>query len=438
MNKNLRNKLAGYEPAYNPQHWEQLSQRLAEANKRRSYWQYAIAASITLLLGVGIGMFVSEKNSHLITNFVTKDTLQTSIASQINKENKPLSNNLHSHKAQNENKKGIQIAKTEIEILPKITQQNQKNSKQIFKHTQIFRAKTTIAKQTNRVEGDFTKPNTPIQSLNNATDLQKIPTNTTNKAEERLLLTELKGLQAMALLPKDTTKVRMAYYQAKHTEGKFSKTKLPFRIGIAALPMQSRWTNKNSAEATKGMILPIALLVEWRIKNFVVGTGLMVSSYTVESPKEQSLSLVIDSTYKLNTYLYAQQQLQELIIPISLRYDWQRGEKNTWFVAANILNSYLFAENARQTTVANYSTNDFATNTINNSQKQVSYAEQKQMKNILQFCTALQIQVGYERNISKHFSYQIEPFFRLSLRGQTANDLRGYAAGLSLRMNYMR
>ena len=69
MNNNLRNKLGSYEPAYNPQHWEQLSERLALANKKRRFG-YAIAATLLLFIFIGVGLGIYHKNTTQNNSFL--------------------------------------------------------------------------------------------------------------------------------------------------------------------------------------------------------------------------------------------------------------------------------------------------------------------------------------------------------------------------------
>jgi hypothetical protein len=115
-----------------------------------------------------------------------------------------------------------------------------------------------------------------------------------------------------------------------------------------------------------------------------------------------------------------------------LRYDLRTVGKGKWFVTANIFNSYLLSEQFSQTTVANYF--NTTTNVLGNNNK-TSYSESRETQHTLQFFSAFQIQAGYERLVTKHFSYQLEPFFRLGLQSQN-NNSQFYAAGVSLRVNY--
>lgn len=483
MNKDLRNKLGSYEPPYNPQHWEQLSQRLAHA-QQRNHWYYAAAAALALFILVGIGVFFYEPTSSVSKNELknTNDTIAKIelVTPQINEKiiNKIDEKVTEQAKLITESSKnnGNKISKNSLKIENKsqnsevVAKSNTNNNKETLKIIKSNKVSNKGLKNKNKIQKVANQNDNKIaQNKNTQNKMSRVGeeqvgisensnsenTNlvTTNKINENLInlvnhgITGFKTLRFPAIDSSaitDTAKFQMAYYKANANKIASNKTKFPLRVGAVVMPMLARWTEKPAAtstatamtakngQQTEGFMVNVGLLAEWKINRFSLGSGVVFSNYTLATPQEKGLDFAIDTTYQLNLFLSSQQNIQELLIPISLRYDLRTVEKGKWFVTANLFNSYLLSEQFSQTTVANYFNTTINLLGYNNK---TSYSESRETQHTLQFFSAFQIQAGYERLVTKHFSYQLEPFFRLSLQSQN-NNSQFYAAGVSLRVNY--
>jgi hypothetical protein len=466
MNHDLRNKLGNYEPSYNPQHWEQLSQRLAKANQKRRF-SYAIAASLLLFIGAGLGYFcyqfhknkqqssnnltnlineniIANQNSSTTTNAIQKDTIisNSKISKNVVETSKfvveivenNVVNNATNKKLPNTKKLATLLPKNENTATKKVTK-NSKSDKQYSQNSIISKPNSQ-----NKLKNKLKNTSKSSQNLRDSLPQNHI-INTINSQELLKLdtfsfITTTKELR-FSTSNWDTLKPKFAYYRINENNvinQDSAKGKALFRIGATTLPMIAVWKNEHDKEALQGFMINTGLIAEYRLNNFVLGGGILLSNYSLSSPKEKSLDLNIDSTYSVNTYLTSQQQIKELLIPISLRYDFKTNLDSYWFITANILNSFIISDNQRQTTTTEYN-NNLAN--ISGENSKVAYYENNQTKNnTFQPFSALQLQVGYEKMLSKHFSFQIEPFARLSLQSHN-NQMQSYAAGISLRINYM-
>ncbi len=485
MNKDLRNKLGSYEPPYNPQHWEQLSQRLAHAQQQRNHWYYAAAAALALFILVGIGVFFYEPTNSVSKNEQrnelknTNDTIakielaipkidekvteQAKLVTESNKSknNKISKNTKNSLKIENKPENRGVVAKSN-------TNNNNQETSKIIKSNKVsnkgLKNKNKIQKVANQNDNKIAKNKTipnkmsrvgegqvGISENNSSKNVNLVATTKiNNEIVENLINHEITGFKTLrfpaidSAAIADSAKFQMVYYKANTNKIASNKTKFPLRVGVVVMPMLATWTAKSTSttsqmatqngQQTQGFMVNAGAVAEWKINRFLVGSGVIFSNYMLTTPQEKGLDFAIDTTYQLNLFLSSQQNIQELLIPISLRYDFKTAEKGNWFVTANIFNSYLLSEQFSQTTVANY----FQTtaNVSGSNNKKTTYSESRETQHTLQFFSAFQIQAGYERLVTKHFSYQIEPFFRLSLQSQNNNNLQLYAAGISLRVNY--
>ncbi len=470
MNKDLRNKLGSYEPSYNSQHWEQLSQRLAHA-QQRNHWYYAVAAALALFILVGIGVFCYEPislvsknelkntndsiakielaipkiNEKIINKIDEKVTEQTKLLTESSENNgtKISKNTKNSLKRENKSENRGVVAKSNT---------NQKNIKTNKISNKNLKNKNKIQKVANQNDNKIVKnkiiPNKMsrvgeeqinISENNSFKNTNLVITNEINENLINLVNHEITGFKTLrfpaidSAIIADTARFLMPYYKANTNKIASTKTKFPLRVGAVVMPIFATWETQNGQQ-TQGFMVHVGAVAEWKINRFSVGSGVIVSNYILKTPQEKGLDFAIDTTYQLNLFLSSQQNIQELLIPISLRCDFKTAQKGNWFVTANIFNSYLLSEQFSQTTVANYF--NTTANLSGSATNRTTYSESRETQHNLQFFSAFQFQVGYERLVTKHFSYQIEPFFRLGLQSQNTNNLQLYAAGVSLRVNY--
>lgn len=430
MNKDLRNKLGSYEPPYNPEHWQQLSDRLAVANQRRNYLPYA--AAILLLIGVVIALvcymsspqptkdiiIIANNTPNLDSHTVTKTTAITAenIAPITNHDTK-----LHD-KASTELQKTVEsVNQKESKAIAKNASQAQKN---VIKFSKTPQNKTThsvktvivatkIANITEKPSNIMTKPTQNSIGEN----VEILP--------QKLIFSTIQRKEYAAFPKNDTLKPKFRYFDLKEVQQITQRKKRNWRIGVLAMPMLAMWnkTQKQDFAVEKG------LAVEYKFNKMAIGTGVWLSHYEINTPREQSLNLRVDSSYTVNTYLSANQQTTALLLPISLRYNLVEDEKNSFFITANLLNTFLLSDKQQQRTVTEYNFN--LVNSTFMPSKKSSFENSQQVQNDLQLSSAVQFQVGYERKLSKTLSCQVEPFVRVGLRKE-----QSYAMGVALRMNY--
>jgi hypothetical protein len=432
MNKDLRNKLGNYEPPYNPEHWQQLSDRLAVANQRRNYLPYA--AAILLLLGVMAALVCyvyssqPEKDVIAITqidsNMVAKSATDNSqnVASQTNNDKKlqeKVSNQLQIATQNNTN-----------------ANQSDSNTKNVviadINHSQKNTLKTT---ETGKKEAK-----NDVKTVINSTKATDLPTqlsnviapNTQNSSPatveilpQKLIFSTIQRKEYAEFPKNDTLKPKFRYFDLKEVQQITQRKKKMWRFGVLAMPMLAVWNKKQRQEfdVEKGLVL------EYKFNKIAIGTGVWLSHYEINTPREQSLNLRVDSSYTVNTYLSANQQTTALLLPISLRYNLLENEKNSFFITANLLNTFLLSEKQQQKTITEYNF-DFINSTFTPN-KRSSFENQQHIQNDLQLFSALQFQLGYERKLNKNLSCQIEPFVRVGLHKE-----QSYATGVALRMNY--
>lgn len=491
MNKDLRNKLGSYEPPYNPQHWEQLSQRLAYAQQQRNHWYYAAVAALALFILVGIGVFLYEPTSSVAKSEINheNDTIaktELAVPKIANRTTNEITNKAidkTEEKSREQIKQG-QLAPENNVNDNKISEINKINSKNISKNENNPQNRGEVAKNTinnnnkvitknkkyNKITKKVLKSKNKMQKVANPNDNKiaqnkimpnkmsrvgegqvgvsknssfennsLLATKINNEIIENLMSHEMTGFKTLrfpaigSASMLDTTKKLIAYYKVIPNKIASTKTKFPLRVGAVVMPMLATWTTRDGQQ-TQGFMINAGVLAEWKIGRFLVGSGVLVSNYTLTTPQEKGLDFAIDTAYQLNLFVSSQQNIQELLIPISLRYDFKTTEKGKWFIGANIFNSYLLSEQFSQTTVAKYF--NTTANLSGNANNKTSYSENRETQHRLQFFSAIQLQTGYERVVTKHLSYQIEPFFRVGLQSQNNNNLQLYAAGVSLRVNY--
>jgi hypothetical protein len=426
MNKDLRNKLDNYEPAYNPKHWEQLAEKLANANRKRYYWYYILVLLMFLATGFGYWCY----NAAAITTNVPKaveNNQKTKKESKVENLYAVLDQKTYTKETEKQN---MDMA-TPMPPKPKETKNEQNlttakisNIKKIVKERKTKLSATNIveSKKTSRhKKSNITTPNKAIKPLVN--EIAPIV-----ETQNVYHFTDMIRKECVLLPATDTFKPQIKYYDVKQRqETTQNNHKKKWRIGILAMPLFAKWNKSQPEKMTYNLEKGVALA--YKLNKIEFGMGLWLSTYSYNTPIEQGLSLTIDSAYTLKTYLSAEQNIQQLFIPLSMRYDLVQHEKYSFFVTVNLLNSFLISDKQQQTTTAEY--NFLTTNFMQNQKK--TYQQNTQMENNFQFVTALQLQIGYERIVGKHLSYQIEPFFRIGLQ---PHQLQNYAAGLAMRLNY--
>jgi uncharacterized Fe-S cluster-containing radical SAM superfamily protein len=138
-------------------------------------------------------------------------------------------------------------------------------------------------------------------------------------------------------------------------------------------------------------------------------------------------------------------KIKQLLIPITVRYDVVAGKKSKWFASTMLMNNFLlesakqedivaFYFDSNQPVITSYPILTSNTTTIFRYSQQVEKVE----TNTFIPLAAFQFQIGYERNLGKHFSYQVEPFIRVAIKTETDNQFQVSATGLCVRMNYSR
>ncbi len=457
MNNDLRNKLGSYEPTYNPKHWEQLSERLALANKKRRFG-YAIAATLLLFIFIGSGLEIYHKNTiqnnsllnsskiNSNENYVSPIYLSEDTIIADSNETKSITNNSSQINEKIHKEKITNKEVTNKEVTNKAITKDVENTKKSTKSVAKNNLKTTEKQVSNSNKKHFNSAKKiSNKRQNNLENTKKLPDNLPQNSIKELsktdtfsFITSIKDLRFTNYV--DTLKPKFPYYQITKNNiinDSTQKTKYLFRIGALLLPMATIWKLDNEKDVLQGFMLNAGIMAEYRIKKFVIGSGILVSNYGISSAKQKSLDLNIDSTYKVSTYLSSQQQTQELLIPILLRYDIKINQKSYWFITANILNSFIISDNQFQRTTTEYNNNLTSGIPSINNNKVAYFDNNQKTNNVFQAFSALQLQIGYEKMLAKHFSCQIEPFVRLSLQSQANNQLQSYSTGMILRINYI-
>lgn len=459
MNKNLRNKLDNHEVSYNPKHWEQLNSRLADQNRRKVWWQYGMIATVlcgVLLVGSLSYQYVG-KNDLKLTDKVGAEKLHTNKVE-------------HGLKlAQNKEMKTVGVIADlqtvdnkadKVENATKIKAISTTETKTVGQTNLLGKAPKNVAKSENLIQS---KDKNVASLLPNET--QK--TGVSSVEEQKIQYFILQGKNKV-VLGYDTLKPPMIPYYRKTNNSANMPTLAEvtpkirrFRLGLTTMLMNTNLSvgnenltntigisSQHSNETTQqALAMNVGLLAEYSVGRFSIGTGALLAGYEMNYGKSENSQIALDTFNLLNksasnnvTY-----KIKQLLIPITVRYDAVVSKKSKWFASAMLLSNFLLESTKQEEKVAFYFENNQPVITTTPSQTPNTktifrYSQQTEKVETNNFIplTALQFQIGYERNIGKHFSYQIEPFVRVALRAETDSQFQVSATGLCVRMNYLR
>jgi hypothetical protein len=480
MNKNLRNKLDNHEVSYNPKHWEQLNSRLADQNRRKVWWQYGMIATVVcgvLLVGSLSYQYIG-KNDLKLTDKVGAEKLYTnkveqSLAVAQNKEMKTVEVVADLQTVDNkadkvENATKVK-AKTTSKTIAKTT--SVAETKAVGQTNLLENAQKNVAKNKNLIQ---TKDKNVASLLPNKTQKtsisslaeQKTPVNALAE-EQKIQYFILQGKNKV-VLGYDTLKPPIIPYYRKTNNSANMPTLAEatpkirrFRLGLATMLMNTNLSVSNENQSNvvgvgsqhsnkttqQALAMNMGLLAEYSVGRFSIGTGALLAGYELNYGKSENSQIALDTFSLLNksasnnvTY-----KIKQLLIPITVRYDAVVGKKGKWFASAMLINNFLLESTKQEEKVAFFFENDQPVITSTPSQTPNTktifrYSQQTEKVETNNFIplTALQFQIGYERNVGKHFSYQIEPFVRLALRSETDSQFQVSATGVCVRMNYLR
>jgi hypothetical protein len=472
MNKNLRNKLDNHEVSYNPKHWEQLNSRLADQNRHRVWWQCGLIATVlcgVLLVGSLSYQYVGKNNLKL-TNKVGDEKLH------INK----ISNSFEVAQS-----KEITIAKVVADLQTIDNKADKVENVTKMKVKATFATEIKILGQTNLLENapkNIAKNKKLVQTKNknvasllpnetqkvgvSSIEEQKIPLN--GLAEEKKIQYFILQGKNKVTLGYDTLKPPIVPYYRKTSNTANMPTLAEvtpkirrFRLGLATMLMNTNLSvsNENLHSAIgispqhsnkttqQALAMNVGLLAEYNVGRFSIGTGALLAGYELNYSKAENSQIVLDTLNLLNksASTNVRYKIKQLLIPITVRYDVVAGKKSKWFASTMLMNNFLlesakqedivaFYFDSNQPVITSYPILTSNTTTIFRYSQQVEKVE----TNTFIPLAAFQFQIGYERNLGKHFSYQVEPFIRVAIKTETDNQFQVSATGLCVRMNYSR
>ncbi len=480
MNKNLRHKLDQHKVNYNPQHWEQLQQRLATHNRRRWFWWKFAVVLVALIgsllfwwignpkvVGTPVGVLQQQDTTSKQANGLVTKPLQVpteTIIATTTSNNEVAKPTLAVDKlSAMPDKKAMVAKKSFLEV-------KAKNNQKTYKGKQGNKQEN--GQRNKQKSSQVSKQPTQQQGQQPRNKIVETPAPVQPVASEELpqLITLLQPM-GLAPLPQDSIKklVILPHYQADRRSQLLAAATPKvrrFRIGVVAMGMNTTLRVKDEQQfvanlTARGAVadktltqqivaLNMGVLAEYKIGKFSVGTGALFSGYQLNFSDAGTNQVVLDTLNQLKVSSASQVSytIQQAIIPISLRYDViDAQEKGKWFVSALLLNHFLLQSTKEESNLAVYNALPVNSNSVTsappsfggNSKIVSQYTQQKSAieGNLFTPFAGLQLQLGYERALGKHFSYQIEPFIRIALQGETSNKFQISSTGLSLRINYV-
>jgi hypothetical protein len=109
-------------------------------------------------------------------------------------------------------------------------------------------------------------------------------------------------------------------------------------------------------------------------------------------------------------------------IPLNVRYDFSFNQQRRWFASTGV-SSYIMD---KQDYVCDYV----------NQQGELNSYPWKEGKNYNYFISNINLSVGYERILGKHFSLQAEPYFKIPVQGLGYGSIKMNSYGLLLGLKY--
>ncbi|MBC7650259.1 MAG: outer membrane beta-barrel protein [Deinococcales bacterium] len=218
--------------------------------------------------------------------------------------------------------------------------------------------------------------------------------------------------QIATFTPKDTTtKVKVV---ANTTTKKSVLSRLTFSAFVTSDLTTVKFKNIDKVSTSFGVGITYDIS-----KKLSISTGFAIAKklYKADSADYASIPLWSNPMYKLRN-ITANCLVYE--VPVNLQYQFKQSGKNSWLAVVGLSTYYMKSESYDY----NYSNYGQTIKT--------TYLVENKNNHLL---AVLNLGVGYRRQFSNKFSYQLTPYLKMPLTGIGAGKVNLYSAGLQVSIN---
>ena len=169
------------------------------------------------------------------------------------------------------------------------------------------------------------------------------------------------------------------------------------------------------------MGLNFGLQVGYRLSNhWSLNTGLIYNkkNYTADGKDFNAPKHYWTTYFDLNK---VEGNCSMFDIPLNVRYDFNTGDKRRYFVSTG-LTSYLMRHQGYDYYITNNGVN-----------QKIPWSTDSSMNYAF---SVLNLSAGYERNLSKQFSFQVEPYLKIPLTGVGFGNMKLESYGIYFSVKY--